>query len=165
VIARYQRLAERLRGELPDIEREVQRAQKSWATARAVSDPDPYIDSVALNLHGFYAGVERLLELIAVQVDEGPPGGEGWHRQLLDQMAQAVPEVRPAVLQLNTAMALDEYRKFRHLVRNVYTSRLIPARMQPLVDALPSVWLQLNQQLLAFADFVEQLSRADEGDD
>jgi hypothetical protein len=62
VIERYRRLAERLRTELPDIDREVRRALKSWATAQVADDPDPFIDSVALNLHGFYSGVERLLE-------------------------------------------------------------------------------------------------------
>ena len=61
MIDRYRRLAERVRTELVDIEREVQRAQKSWQAAPTADDPDAFIDSVALNLHGFYSGVERLL--------------------------------------------------------------------------------------------------------
>lgn len=30
-----------------------------------MSDQDIYLDSVALNLHGFYSGLERLFELVA----------------------------------------------------------------------------------------------------
>ena len=80
MIERYRRLAERLKAELPDIDREVQRAQKSWDAAQVTDDADPFIDSVALNLHGFYSGVERLLELIVSLVDENQPDGSGWHK-------------------------------------------------------------------------------------
>ena len=162
MIERYRRLAERLKSELPDIDREVLRAQKSWTTAQVADDADPFIDSVALNLHGFYSGVERLLELIVTLVDESQPDGSGWHKQLLDLVAQAVPGVRPAVLSSQSAAALDEYRKFRHLVRNVYTSRLVPARKKPLLDTLPDVWPRVQTELLTFADFADRLSRADE---
>ena len=162
MIERYRRLAERLRAELPDIDREVLRAQKSWETAQISNDADPFIDSVALNLHGFYSGVERLLELIVSLVDESQPEGSGWHKQLLDLTAQEVPEVRPAVLSTQSAAALDEYREFRHLVRNVYTSRLVPARMKPLLDGLPDTWQRVQADFLAFANFADRLSRADE---
>jgi hypothetical protein len=82
MIERYRRLAERIRGELDDLEREVNRAQKSWKASMRTSDPEPYIDSVALNLHGFYSGAERLFELIAEEVDEkillANHGAESW---------------------------------------------------------------------------------------
>jgi len=164
VIERYRRLAERLRSELDDLEREVQRAQKSWAAAPKADDPDAYIDSVALNLHGFYSGVERLFELIAGQVDERAPGGEAWHRDLLEQMSKAVHEVRPEVIRPETAAMLDQFRKFRHVVRNVYTAHLDPARMQDLLKALPPLWASLKSELAAFADFLDQLSHADKSD-
>lgn len=83
MIERYKRLAERIRNESADLEREVNRAQKSWRAVSKTTDPEPYIDSVALNLHGFYSGTERLFALIANQIDERVPGGEAWHRQLL----------------------------------------------------------------------------------
>lgn len=162
MIGRYRRLAERLRSELDDLERETQRAQKSWQEARTSADPEPYLDSVALKLHAFYSGTERLFELIAAQVDEHVPESGAWHRELLDQMAQSMPEVRPSVINSDTAVALDEFRKFRHLVRNVYTDNLDPARMQNLLASLPGLWAQLKTQLTVFSDFLDQLSRADE---
>lgn len=155
---RYQRLSERIKSELNDLDREVQRALKSWQTARTTADPDPYIDSVALNLHGFYSGLERFFQLIAAQVDEDIPDSENWHVQLLEQMAREVPEVRPAIIGSDTANALDEFRKFRHLVRNVYTANLDPSRMQSLLASLPAVWAQLKTELAIFADFLDQVS-------
>ena len=162
MIERYRRLAERLRSEVPDIDREVSRALKSWQAAQSADDADPYIDSVALNLHGFYSGVERLLELIVSLVDGTQPEGSGWHRQLLVLTSKAVPQTRPPVLSPQSAAALDEYRKFRHLVRNVYTTRLVPGRMKPLLDALPTTWQSVRSELLACADFADRLSHADE---
>ncbi len=162
MIVRYQRLAQRIKDELTDINSEVARAQKSWEASLETDDPEAYIDSVALNLHGFYSGVERLFELIATQVDDTMPAGEAWHRQLIDQMAREIPETRPAVIDEFIAVALDEFRKFRHLVRNVYTIHLDSERMRVLVDVLPSLWEQLQKDLLAFADFLIDLSKADE---
>lgn len=162
MIVRYQRLSQRIRDELVDINSEVARAQKSWESSLEADDPDAYIDSVALNLHGFYSGVERLFELIATQVDDSTPEGDAWHRQLIDQMAREIPETRPAVIDEFVAAALDEFRKFRHLIRNVYTIHLDSERMRVLVEALPSLWEQLQKDLLAFADFLIELSKADE---
>jgi len=164
MIVRYQRLAQRIKDELPDIASEVARAQKSWEASLETDDPEAYIDSVALNLHGFYSGVERLFELIATQVDDSAPTGEAWHRQLIDQMAREIPETRPAVIDEFIAVALDEFRKFRHLVRNVYTLHLDSERMRVLIDVLPSLWGQLQKDFLTFADFLTELSKADDGE-
>ena len=56
----YRELAERIRGEVPDLEHVIQRALASWAQAGRKPDESAYLDSVALNLHGFYSGLERL---------------------------------------------------------------------------------------------------------
>ena len=122
-----------------------------------------YLDSVALNLHGFYAGLERLFELIARHVDGVLPGGETWHRDLLRRMAQDIAGVRPAVLSQDSVLALDEFRRFRHLVRNVYTMSLAPEKMAGLMATLPTLWLTLRAELWAFADFLEVLGEDDRG--
>ena len=160
----YQELAERIRGELTDLDRVVQRAQRNWPQAqKTLGDQNVYMDSVALNLHGFYSGSERLFELVARNVDRTFPTGETWHRDLLQQMTEDRANVRPAVISQDSAHALDEFRRFRHLVRNVYTINLVPDRMKELMDNLPQVWGQLRVELLAFADFLEALAQADQG--
>lgn len=85
----YGELAERIRGEVSDLERVVQRASLAWLQVQRTPGEFVYLDSVALNLHNFYSGLERLFELIARHVDRTlPTGGTGiaiyfsrWHRR------------------------------------------------------------------------------------
>jgi hypothetical protein len=159
VNAVHRELAERIRGATPDLERVVQRCLRSWSQVqRASSERDAYLDSVALNLHGFYSGLERLFELIARHVDRDLPAGETWHRDLLLRMTHDLAEVRPAVIDQDSALALDEFRRFRHLVRNVYTMNLSPDKVAGLMSTLPELWSRVRVELLAFADFLEQLA-------
>ncbi len=102
----YWELGERIRGAIPDLDRVIQRALAAWARAGQMPDESAYLDSVALNLHGFYAGLERLFELIARHVDGVLPSGETWHRDLLRRMAQDIAGVRPAVLSQDSVLAL-----------------------------------------------------------
>ena len=158
---RLLRLAERIRDELADLDRLVERAQDGWRRAQQSGD-DFYLDSVALNLHGFYAGLERLFELIATVIDGALSRDANWHQVLLQQMAAEVPCVRPAVISEETRNALDEYRGFRHIVRHVYTFKFDPVKVQRLVKEAPAVFAQARAELLAFADFLEQRARTDE---
>ena len=157
----YGELAERIRGEVSDLARVIQRALHSWSRGQRLPDErDVYLESVALNLHSFYSVVERLFELIARHVDGALPTGEGWHHNLLQQMSKEIAERRPAVISPESASMLDEFRRFRHLVRNVYTFNLVPQKMEPLMAALPGLWEQVQAELSAFADFLEELAQA-----
>lgn len=149
------RLAERIRDECVELERVIDRAQEGWRRVQRSAD-DLYVDGVALNLHGFYAGVERLFEMIASTIDGTVPRGANWHQMLLEQVAEEVPHVRPAVISESTREALDEYRGFRHVVRNVYTFKFDPTKVEKLVENISSLFAQVRAELLAFADFLEQ---------
>jgi hypothetical protein len=61
-------LAIRIRQELSDIDYTLMRAMAGLEKARQNND-DLYLDGIVLNLHGFYSGIERLFERIAVHVD------------------------------------------------------------------------------------------------
>jgi hypothetical protein len=154
------RLARRIRNELDELRQVLDRVHEGWRRAQQSSD-DFYLDGVALNLHGFYAGLERLFELIAAIVDGTVPQGANWHQVLLDQMSAESPPARPAVISDEVRQALDEYRGFRHIVRNVYTFKFDPAKMGRLVEGAPGMFSQVRAELLAFADFLEQ--RGQEG--
>jgi hypothetical protein len=153
------RLAQRIRDECDELARVVDRSQEAWHRSQSSLD-DMYLDSVALNLHGFYAGLERLFEMIAAAVDGHVPRGENWHQVLLEQVAAEVPAVRPAVISDKSRWILDEYRGFRHVVRNVYTFRFDPAKVQKLVEGAPAAYSQVRAELLAFADFLDQRAGA-----
>ena len=153
------RLAQRIRDECSELARLVTRAQEGWHRAQQSSD-DLYVDSVALNLHGFYAGLERLFEMIAAAIDGSVPQGQNWHRMLLEQMADEVSSVRPAVISEETHQTLGEYRGFRHVVRNIYAFRFDQAKVSKLVQGALSVFSQVRAELLAFADFLDQQAPA-----
>lgn len=159
----YDQVAERIRDELETLEQIVARTLDAWSRVQRMPGERAYVDSVALNLHGVYSGVERLFELIARHVDDKLPSSVTWHRDLLEQMARDLPGVRPAVIDKDSAEALDELRRFRHLVRNVYTVNLAPEKMDGLLSGLPALWSKLRAELLAFADFLEYSAQADVG--
>lgn len=149
------KLAERIRQELGEISRVVTRTSEGWERARRSND-DYYLDSVALNLHGFYSGFERLFTQIAEVVEGDLPHGESWHQLLLRRMMTEVPMIRPAVISKETGAKLDDYRGFRHVVRNVYAYKFDPDKMEKLVYSVPDLFAQLKAELLAFAAFLEQ---------
>jgi len=163
MMVHYQTLAQRIQTEIEEIERTQATIQRHWQSARSASvDQDAYLNSVALNLHSWYSGLERIFELIAIELDGGTLGGEAWHTELLRQMTLDLPEVRPPVIPKETADRLDEYRKFRHRIRNIYATSLDPARMQSLVMELPALWTQIRQDLSAFSEFLTALAQADD---
>ncbi len=71
-----------------------------------------------------YTGCEKMSERVAVTLDENLPKGENWHEQLLRQMAETGGDNRPPLWQGSLLLELDEYRKFRHLVRHSYNVKL-----------------------------------------
>ncbi|PDV97965.1 hypothetical protein [Candidatus Chloroploca asiatica] len=152
----YTALAGRMQASLHDLEQVVNRAEALLGKAQQQNDVD-YLDGVALNLHGFYAGVERIFEDIARTLDESVPTGSDWHRDLLLQMSAAIDGVRPAAISQTTRFSLDEYRGFRHVVRNVYTFNLRPLRLQELTQNLRPCYQQLSTELASFTAFLRDL--------
>jgi hypothetical protein len=147
-------LSSRIRAELADLERVVERARRGFDKASASGD-DEWLDAVALNLHAFYAGVEWIFEEIAREVDSAIPAGPEWRRSLLRQMAAELPGLRPPVIGRATRDCLDEYRSFRHVVRNVYTFNLRPARVRDLTIGLRPCYDALMEDVTAFCSFLE----------
>jgi hypothetical protein len=157
----YSEIVERIQLQLSDLDRLVERALLSWAHAKESPDQQSlYLDAVALNLHGFYSGLERLFELIARHVDVMLPEDEKWHYNLLKQMTEDREDIRPAVINHEILSLLDEFRRFRHLVRNVYTFNLDPKKVEKLILNLPDLWLQVKNELKAFSDFLSDISQA-----
>lgn len=149
-----QLLAVRIREEVAAVERVLDRIDEGWQRAARMAD-DYYLDSVALNLHGFYTGLERIFERVASLIDGTVPEGENWHRKLLMQMARELPGIRPAVISDASRDALEEYRGFRHVARNVYTFNLSPAKIEHLVLGTRGHFTRLRAEIVAFADFLE----------
>ena len=162
MIARHIVHAERIRSELANIEGVVARVRRAMeASAEDAVDSDLYWDAVALNLHDFYTGLERILRHIAAEIDGHLPAGGEWHQELLRQMAIPLPRIRPAIFSNETIKRLDEYLRFRHVVRHVYAFEFDPQRIKPLAEALTGDFAQIKGELAVFTDYLEGLADAD----
>ena len=162
MIARHIVHAERIRSELANIEGVVARVRRAMeASAEDAVDSDLYWDAVALNLHDFYTGLERILRHIAAEIDGHLPTGGEWHQELLRQMAIPLPRIRPAIFSNETIKRLDEYLRFRHVVRHVYAFEFDPQRIKPLAEALTGDFAQIKGELAVFTDYLEGLADAD----
>ena len=153
-------LAGCIRESIAELENVVTRTVHLAEKALKTKDDD-YWDGVALNLHGFYTGVERIFEDIARTIDESLPDGADWHRDLLLQISAQETGVRPAVIARDTRKCLDGYRGFRHVVRSVYTFSLRPSRIKELVDGLTACFEMVSRDLNQFAAFLESLDQDD----
>lgn len=151
-------LAYRIQDEIVAIERTVTTIQQHWQRVEAdVVDSPAFVHSVALNLHNFYTGLERIMELVAIEMDGGIPSGAHEHIELLRQMSAPIPNVRPSLISSESYIQLDEYRKLRHVLLNRHAFELDPQLMTSLVNDLPAVWQQVQDELNTFVEFLEQL--------
>ncbi|MEW5986035.1 MAG: hypothetical protein AB1791_05325 [Chloroflexota bacterium] len=157
----YVALMTRIRAALPDLVRVVERTESVLEKAKHTGD-DAYLDAVALNLHGFYSGVEQIFVDIARNMEQAVPAGPDWHRELLLQMSAEATPVRPSVITQATRHCLDDYRSFRHVVRNVYTFNLRPSRLQELTAGLRPCFEMVVRDLGDFVRFLEQIANGNE---
>ncbi|MCB0099896.1 MAG: hypothetical protein KDE46_29390 [Caldilineaceae bacterium] len=100
----------------------------------------------------------RIRQEISDVVDQAKPTGANWHQELLRQMTIEIPGIRPAVLSEENRNSLDEFRGFRHVVRNVYSYNLDPVRIGLLVTKLIVLSGGVHTELLTFTKFLEDIS-------
>jgi len=151
---KYLTLGSHIKEELSEIQIIIQRAKKAWSLA-LTKDDSLYLDSVALNLHDFYSGLERIFERVAENIDETKPESLNWHQQILKQMAMEIPKVRPAVISQDLKEELDKYRAFRHIVRNIYAHNFRIDKMKDLMGNIDKILSELEKELRIFYEFLE----------
>lgn len=153
----------RIGHELNDLEKTVQLALEAWQGAQQFPHQQRhFLNSLALNFHSFYNGLERIFELIARRLDPSFPSGEHWHRDLLKQMGQEFSGVRPPVLSNETIDSVDEFLAFRHRVRNLYTFNLEINRLQELLERLPTAWNNAKSDIENFQDLLRLAATDDD---
>lgn len=157
--------ASKIRELATDIEIELERLGRLELAIAQVyqevqNDPDRakiFYESLALKLHNFYTGCERIFQLIVSELNGSLPSSFDWHKRLLNRMS-IEREGLPAVLTSDTVVRLNEYLGFRHIVRNLYGFELDPNRLEKLVENYPSVWHQVNFELREFINWLRQLA-------
>jgi hypothetical protein len=153
VNSKYLVLKERIIEELVFVKRSMQKAEEAWNKAKIEND-DCYYDSTALNLHHMYNGIERIFEQIARNVDESYPEGSNWHRDLLVQMTLNIPKLRPRVISDDLFIILNEFRSFRHVVRNIYTFQYDLDKINTLIALLKESSTEIFHEFDEFNTFL-----------
>ena len=154
---KYLTLAGRIDNELYELKKIKERIDRVWKKYNKEND-EFYLDSVALNLHDYYSSLERIFEMVANELDESIPQGASWHQEMVKQMTIKIKNVRPALISKEIEEKLDEYRGFRHIVRNVYTYNFSSEKIGRLVDGLDDVNNQLVEEIKNFNDFLEEVA-------
>ena len=157
---RFVRLAAAIRQRRGQVAKIVDEAEHALADFPQEAPPLRELRGIGAILHDFYTGIEHIFETIAPELNGGRPAGEAWHRELLTNMTLDLPGVRPPVLRQETAHALDEFLRFRHLFRNVYGFELEWARVRSLLERLPGAWSQVEADLDRFQGFLDAAAPA-----
>jgi hypothetical protein len=116
-----------------------------------------YEESLALKLHNFYTGYERIFQKIADDINGGIPYSIDWHKRLLRSMSLEIEEIRPSVISKETVKVLEEYLAFRHVVRNIYGFEIDSERLHRLIEKLYGVHERFRKELNAFLNFLRKL--------
>lgn len=152
----FGRLGAMLRRQRRQVSRVVAEAGEALADFADEEPPLRELRGIGAIVHDFYTGLEHIFETLAPELNGGLPAGPSWHRNLLENMTLDIPGVRPPLLQPDTAYALGEFLRFRHLFRNVYGFELEWPRVRRLLARLPEVWSAVEADLDRFLAFLDQ---------
>jgi hypothetical protein len=75
------------------------------------------------------------------------------------QMSADSGELRPPVIYTETRYCLDEYRGFRHIVRNVYSFHFKASRLEELANGVRTCYQLVEKDLNSFNDFLLKTAR------
>ena len=139
---------------LEKLERDIKKLQLQILDYRELEKV--FYESLALKLHNFYTGCERIFQIVGSELNGGLPSSYDWHRRLLERMTTSQIG-RPALLRETTAKSLQEYLGFRHVVRNVYGFELDIDKLAKLIEGYEQVWHDFQTDVNQFLDWLQKL--------
>jgi hypothetical protein len=146
-----------LQSEIISIEKLAANLMETWETLPAETREKKIHESaIALNLHNFYTGVEKVFERIADDLNGGVPGGRERHKRLLHSMTLELPDLRPPVISGATEIAMYEFLAFRHIVRNIYAFEIDSERLALLMKRFPNALMCFKRDVESFIDFLQR---------
>ena len=101
---------------------------------------------------------EKIFKIIVKDIDMELPEGDEWHKKILRQVSIALPGICPPVIEKDLFHRLQEYLKFRHLVRNIYGFQLKYERYEYLAEDFPAVAKELNKQISSFLTKMQEIA-------
>ena len=137
--------------------REVRRMEDGEKRVARRSAPGGYerelrLAGLAQRVAQAYTIIEGVLAFVARRIDLAPVTGEDWHKKLITRCTRPfdVPK-RPALLSAALAGDLLELCEFRHVVRNIYPTRLAEAKVRENVGRLIRAARAFDAQSREFA--------------
>ena len=110
---------------------------------------------IARYLYDFYKQLENIFEHIAREIDKALPGGEEWHKALLQQMAE--PRMtRGPVLSEKTFTELQDLLGFRHIFVYIYGAKLDYEQMLKNAERVNKVFPSVSNELNAFIAWLKK---------
>lgn len=76
------------------------------------------------------------------------------HSVLLKNMTKEIKGVRPSIISRETCEMIDDYRKFRHLARNIYTFNIVPEKVLTLAKPLNKAFKSFEGDIKGFVRFM-----------
>jgi uncharacterized protein YutE (UPF0331/DUF86 family) len=73
-------------------------------------------------------------------------------------MTLPIPGLRPQVIDNETALDVDEFLRFRHVVRHIYAFELDPERVEQLAGRLRPTYQHVSSTLNTLATMLEGLA-------
>lgn len=154
-------LASELQNDLAGIEDSYVLRQKAVVRCDASGWSDE-LDLMALGacLHNIYNAFEAYFLRIA-KFFENNIDADSWHRDLLERMRLEISGIRPALLSDDRlAERIDELRRFRHVFRNLYKTRLSAARLRVVNEAAEQCYEDFAPMHDDFGKWLDDLGRS-----
>lgn len=154
-----ERLIAEIENELAHLERIKAQVEEARSRFDDV-EPDGFtLQGVALVLHDFYNASENIFKRIASELGEGAPQGGEWHAILLCNMALRISTLRPPVIRGETALLLDEFRRFRHRVRHAYGFTLRWSMLRGPLGEFDEAYQSLVADVRQFVTFLRSMAK------
>lgn len=120
--------------------REVQRmedGEKRVARPPSAYERELRLAGLAQRVAQSYTIIEGVLAYVARRIDRDPVAGDDWHKKLISRNARPFDDpARPAVISAALATELAELCEFRHVVRNIYPTRLDEPKVKQNLERL-----------------------------
>lgn len=137
--------------------REVGRMEEGERRHSAAPSPGSYerelrLAGLAQRIAQAYTIIEGVLAYVARRIDRAPVAGPDWHKELIARCARPFDDpARPAVVSAALAEDLLELCEFRHVVRNIYPTRLDGSRVRENLRRLIRAARAFGAETRAFA--------------
>ena len=146
-----------LRQELADDCR-VLRESAARSARHVAAEHDGRLEAAAFDLARCYNIIEQMALRVARGFENHVDKDRGWHEALLRRLILEIPGIRPAFFPADLRPALDESRRFRHLVHHAYDLSLREDRIRELTGIAQSLAARLPESCEAFVRQVAKLN-------